>query len=233
MNYIWEGLREAGRLIFTLDPDVLDSAWRSVWISSAAVGLAMLLGIPLGLALARKAFLGRRAVIVFSRAAMAVPTVFVGVVCYAIFNRSGPLGPLEILMTPWAIVVGELLLALPIIISLTHNAVASLDVRVGETAWTLGAGRLRRCATYISEARSGVALATLTAFARCVTELGVAMIVGGNLPGRTQTLATAAAQENSKGEFARGLAMGILLLCISLGVTCLIARLGRERPTSG
>ncbi len=232
MNYIFDGLREAGRLILTLDADVMDAAARSLWVSSAAVILAMLLGIPLGVLLARVAFPGRRAVIVVSRAAMAVPTVFVGVVCYAMFNRSGPLGPLEILLTPWAIVIGEFLLALPIIISLTHNAVASLDARVGETAWTLGAGRLRRWLTYLSEARSGVALATLTAFARCVTELGVAMIVGGNLPDRTRTLATAAALENSKGEFARGLAMGILLLCISLGVTCVIARVGRERQTS-
>lgn len=229
MNYFYEGLREAGRLIFTLDADVLDAALRSLWISSAAVGLAMLLGIPLGMLMARKKFAGRRMLIVIARASMAVPTVFVGVICYAMFDRSGPLGPLDILLTPWVIVIGELLLALPIIISLTHNAVASLDLRVGETAWTLGAGRLRRAMTYLSEARSGIALATLTAFARCVTELGVAMIVGGNLADRTRTLATAAALEISKGEFARSLAMGILLLCISLGVTCVIARVGRER----
>ncbi len=232
MNYIFDGLKEALRLILTLDPDVLDSALRSLWVSSAAVGLAMLAGIPLGLLLARARFAGRRALIVIARASMAVPTVFVGVVCYAVFNRSGPLGPMEILLTPWAIVIGEFLLALPIIISLTHNAIATLDPRVGETAWTLGAGKLRRWWTYLSEARSGVALGTLTAFARCVTELGVAMIVGGNLPDRTRTLATAAALENSKGEFERGLAMGILLLGISLGVTCIIARVGRERPTS-
>lgn len=231
MQYISDGLREALRLLVTFEPDVMDAAWRTIWVSVAAVTLAMLVGVPLGLFLARFKFPGRRWIIVVIRAAMAVPTVFVGVVCYALFNRSGPLGPLEILLTPWAIVIGEFVLALPIIVSLTHNAVASLDPRVGETARTLGAGRWRRSWTYLSEARGGVVLGTLTAFARCVTELGVAMMVGGNIPNRTRTLATAAALENSKGEFARGLAMGILLLIISLGVTCIIARVGRERSS--
>jgi tungstate transport system permease protein len=161
---------------------------------------------------------------------MAVPTVFVGIVCYALFSRRGPLGPIELLYTPWAIMVGELLLALPIVLCITHGAVQALDPRVGETALTLGAGPLRRWRTYISEARVGVMLGVLTAFARCVTELGIAMIVGGNIKERTRTLATATALETGKGEFARGLAMGVLLLVIALTVTILIAAITREQP---
>jgi tungstate transport system permease protein len=148
--------------------------------------------------------------------------------CYAMFSRRGPLGPLELLYTPWGIVIGELLLAVPIIVGISHGAVKSLDPRVAETAWTLGAGPLQRWRTYISEARVSVMLAILTAFARCVTELGIAMIVGGNIKFRTRTLATATALETSKGEFARGIALGTLLLVIALVVTALIGWLSRE-----
>jgi tungstate transport system permease protein len=132
------------------------------------------------------------------------------------------------LYTSWAIVIGEVLLALPIIVSFTHGAVKALDPRVAETALTLGAGALRRCRTYVSEARVGFLLAVLTAFARCVTELGIAMMVGGNIKGRTRTLATATALETGKGEFGRGLAMGIILLVIALLVTALMSALTRE-----
>jgi len=149
-------------------------------------------------------------------------------ICYAMFSRRGPLGPFEMLYSPWGIVIGELLLAVPIIVGISHGAIKSLDPRVGETAWTLGAGPLRRGLTYISEARVSVMLAVLTAFGRCVTELGIAMMVGGNIKERTRTLATATALETSKGEFARGMAMGTILLVIALAATCLIAWLSRE-----
>ena len=159
---------------------------------------------------------------------MSLPTVFVGVLCYSFFSRRGMLGPLELLYTPWAIVCGELLLALPIVVSLTHGAVSSLDSKVGETAWLLGAGRFQRMRTYLSEARGGVMLAVLTAFSRCVTELGIAMMVGGNIKDRTRTLSTATALETSKGEFGRGLAMGMLLLFIAMTVTLLMSYVGRD-----
>jgi len=162
------------------------------------------------------------------RAGMALPRVFIGSVCYAMFSRRGPLGPMELLYTPWAIVCGEFVLALPLIVSLSHAAIRELDPRVGETAWTLGAGLLGRCKTYLSEARLGIVLAILTAFARCVTELGIAMMVGGNIKNRTRTLATATALETGKGEFGRGMAMGFILLAIAVGVTWIIAYVGRD-----
>ncbi len=178
MDLIWEGLQQAFRLLLQFDPLVLDAAARSVWISVLAVGLATLAGLPLGTLLARVSFPTRALVVLLFRASMAFPTVFIGIVCYALFSRRGPLGPLGLLYTPWIIVFGEFLLALPLVVSITHGAVKALDPRVGETAWTLGAGFLRRWRAYISEARVGVTLAVLTAFARCVTELVIAMIVG-------------------------------------------------------
>jgi len=228
MELIWDGLCDATRMIFSGEPLVFSAAWRSLWISSLAVALATLLGLPLGTWLARAQFPGNRLVVLAFRVGMALPTVFVGMVCYALFSRRGPLGALELLYTPWAIVIGELALALPIIVGISHGAVKSLDPRIAETAWTLGARPLQRWWTYVSEARVSVMLAILTAFARCVTELGIALIVGGNIKYRTRTLATATALETSRGEFARGIALGTLLLVISLAVTALIGWLSRE-----
>lgn len=220
-------------MLASFDPLVIDAAWRSLWVSSVAVFFAALIGLPLGTLLARRPFWGRGFVVLAARVGMSMPTVFIGVVGYALFSRRGPLGPAELLYTPWAIVLGELLLALPIVLSMTHGAICALDVRVSQTARTLGAGAVRRGWTYLSEARVGVMLAVLNAFARCVTELGIALMVGGNLQGQTRTLATAVALETGKGEFARGLAMGLVLLTVALVATAGIASLARqtsERP---
>ena len=228
MQLIWEGLQEAMAMVLSGDPLILSAAVRTVWISASAVGLATLLGLPLGTWLARKQFPGNRVVVLAFRVGMALPTVFVGMLCYALMSRRGVLGPLELLYSPWGIVCGELLLAIPIVVGISHGAVKSLDPRVAETAWTLGAGPWKRGWTYLSEARTGVLLAVLTAFARCVTELGIAMMVGGNIKDRTRTLATATALETGRGEFARGLAMGTILLAVALLATCLIGWLSRE-----
>jgi tungstate transport system permease protein len=228
MEMIWEGFAEACRIVFSGDALVLRACWRTLWISSLAVAAATVLGLPLGSWLARTEFRGRSIIVLVVRAGMAMPTVFVGGVAYALFSRRGPFGPLDLLYTPWAIIIGELLLAVPIVAAISQGAIKALDPRVSETAMTLGAGRFQRWTTYISEARIGICLAVLTAFARCLTELGIAMMVGGNIKGRTRTLATATALETSKGEFSRGIAMGVILLLIALSVTVLIAWFGRE-----
>ena len=159
---------------------------------------------------------------------MSVPTVLIGLLCYAMLSRRGPLGELDILYTSWGILIGEFLLAVPIIVTWTHGAICGLDPRVMETALTLGAGPVRRWWTYLSEARMGIALAMLTAFARCFTELGIALLVGGNIKFRTRTLTGATALETARGEFARGVAMSLILLFMAVIVTVLIAWLGRQ-----
>ena len=166
--------------------------------------------------------------IVAFRVGMSVPTVLIGTLCYALLSRRGPLGGLDLLYTTWGIVIGETLLALPIVITWTQSSLASLDARIGETAMTLGAGPLRRWRTHLSEARLGITLALLTAFARCFTELGIAMMIGGNVKYRTRTLTTATALETARGEFERGVAMSLILLILAVFVTAVIAWLGRE-----
>jgi tungstate transport system permease protein len=225
---IREGLSDAFLLLRAADPAVLDAAFRSVWVSAVAVGLASLIGISSGLLLARKAIPGRRLIVLLARVGMSISTVLIGLVCFAMLSRRGPLGSLELLYTNTAIVVGEFCLAFPIIATLTHAAISRMDTRIPETALTLGAGLLQRSFTYLNETRLAIVLAVLTAFSRCFTELGIAMMVGGNLPGRTRTLTTATALETSRGEFARGIAMCLILLLIALLITAATAWLNRN-----
>ncbi|MDB4756542.1 ABC transporter permease [Mariniblastus sp.] len=228
MQYLWDGIQQAFLQILSGDHEVMQATLRTIWISGTAVLAASVFGIPIGMCLARTRFPLRHTLLQAFRIGMALPTVFIGIICFAMFSRQAPLGPLNILYTPWAIMVGEFLLALPIIVSLTQGAIQSLDRRISETAKILGAGRLLRWRTFLSEARIGISLAILTAFSRCVTELGIAMMVGGNIKDRTRTLSTATAMETGKGEFSDGLAMGVILLGIAMIVTLTIGRLIRD-----
>ena len=192
MDFLVDGLQEAVRLIASGDQQIIDAMLRTLSISLSAVVLAILIGLPIATCLARRRFFGHRLLLVMFRAALGVPTVFLGLLCYGLLARRGPL---DLLYTPSAIVIGETLLALPIVVALAHGALATLDHRIPETARTLGAGPVRRLLTYLNEARTGLILAILTAFARCSTELGIAMMVGGNIKDRTRTLSTATALE--------------------------------------
>jgi tungstate transport system permease protein len=216
---IRDGIVDAWNLLVSFDASVVQAAVTSLTVSVLAVALASFVGIGLALVLARRKFPGQRCIVVLIRVGMSVPTVLIGLLCFGVFSRRGILGESELLFTPAAIVVGEFFLAVPIIATLTHGAFTRLDPRVSETAQVLGAGIWRRAATYLSEARLAVVLAVLTAFSRCFTELGIAMMVGGNFAGRTRTLTTATAMETSRGEFARGIAMCLILLTIALLIT--------------
>lgn len=225
---IREGFLDALHLMWNLDSQVMDAALRSLWISVVAVAAASICGIAVGLLLGRKRFLGQQTLVVLFRAGMSVPTVLIGLLCFGVFSRSGVLAEFELLYTSRAIVAGEFFLALPIIATLTHGAIVRLDQRISETARTLGAGPVQRAITYLREVRLVIVLAVLTAFSRCFTELGIAMMVGGNIPGRTQTLTTATAQETSRGEFARGMAMSLILLLIAMILTVAMSFLNRR-----
>ena len=229
---IRDGVREAVRLLIELDPALFDAAVRSLGVTVVAVTFASVVGIAAGLLLARGRFFFTNSLVLLFRLGMSVPTVLIGLLCFGVFSRRGALGGLDLLYTPWAIVVGEFLLALPIITTLTHGAIKKLDPRVFETALTLGAGKVQRALTYLNEARLAILLGVLTAFSRCFTELGIAMMVGGNIAGRTRTLTTATAMETARGEFSQGVAMCMILLLIALGVTVSIAFLAQQEDAS-
>lgn len=229
MQFLWDGMAGAWQLLVERDPLVLAAAWRSLWISGLSVAFACLLGVPIGSLLAQTRFYGRGILVVLFRAGMSIPTVLIGLLCYALLSRRGPLGALDMLYTPWGIVLGEFILALPIVVTWTHSSLSSLDRRANETAFTLGAGTLRRWWTCICEVRLGITLALLTAFARCFTELGIAMMVGGNVKFRTRTLTSATALETARGEFERGVAMSLILLAMAVIVTLSIALVARDK----
>lgn len=232
MQLFRDGLFDALRLIASLDRLVLDAAWRSLWISLVATMLATAVGIATGSLLARRPVWGSSVLVLLFRAGMAVPTVFIGLIGYGLLSRRGMLGGLDLLYTPWAIVLGELCLAVPIIATWTHGTLSRLDPRLPETARILGAGSWRRWRTYLAESRAQITLAVLTAFGRCITELGIAMMLGGNIKYRTRTLTTATALETARGELARGFAMGLILLLAALLVTLAITGISRTKETA-
>ncbi|HEY7745535.1 MAG TPA: ABC transporter permease, partial [Desulfuromonadales bacterium] len=149
---------------------------------------------------------------------MALPTVVVGLVLYGFLSRQGPLGVWGFLFTPVAMIIGQIVLSVPIVANYTVAAVAGADPRIMNTALTLGAGRLRAAWQLLLEVRFGVMAAVVAGFGRVIAEVGVAMMLGGNIRGYTRTMTTAIALETSKGEFAFGLALGLVLMTVALFV---------------
>lgn len=216
MDYLLEGLLTAGMLIASFNPQVYQITWLTLQVSLGATMLASAAGIPLAVLLTEGNFPGKESVITLVNTLMALPTVVVGLSVFAFLSRQGPLGGLELLFTPTAIVIGEFILATPIVIALSIAALRGVDPRVRETALTLGASRSAAALRIVLEARYAVMAAVLAGFARVVAEVGSALIVGGNIRGYTRTLATAIALETGKGEFAFAIALGVILILLSL-----------------
>jgi tungstate transport system permease protein len=216
MDYLWEGLVQAGILIITFNPEVYQITWLTLQVSLGATLLASAAGIPLAVLLTEGAFPGKESVITLVNTLMALPTVVVGLSVFAFLSRQGPLGRLDLLFTPTAIVIGEFILATPIVAALTIAALRGVDPRVRETALTLGASRSGAARRVVLEARYAVVAAILAGFARVVAEVGSALIVGGNIRRYSRTLATAIALETGKGEFAFAIALGLILILLSL-----------------
>ncbi len=211
-------LAAAWRLLTTFDPEVYFVVWTSLKIAAIAAILAALAGIPLGMALARSRFRGRGAVLLLLNTALALPTVVIGLLVYAFLSRRGPLGGLGLLFTPTGVVIGQFLLALPIAVHYAHAAVQGLDPRLFLTIRALGATRWQGAKKVLAEARFGVMAAVVAAFGRTIAEVGVAMMLGGNIEGFTRTMTTAIALQTSKGEFELALALGLCLLAVALVV---------------
>jgi len=229
VNYVSEGFGEALRLLWGLDPEVYSAAWLSIAVSSVATLLAALVGVPLGVAVGTGRFPGRRAVLVLLNTAMALPTVVVGLVLYGVLSRRGMLGPAGLLYTPTAMVLGQFFLAMPLIAALAVAAVGGTDPAVAKTARSLGAGWLRVQLSVVSEARAAVLAAVVAGFGRIIAEVGISIMLGGNIRGYTRNMTAAIALETSKGEFALAIALGLILLLIALGVNVALNALQQPR----
>lgn len=198
--------------------DVAAIAALTLKVALIATLAACALGMPLGVWLGSTAAAGRRGLMLALNAALAVPTVVIGLLIYLLLSRRGPLGFLGLLFTWQAIVVAEIVLALPIAAVLSATAVQAVDARVHRTALTLGAGPARAAWAVAREARAGLAAAAIVAFSRVLSEVGAALIVGGNIRGQTRTLTTAITLATSQGAFELALALGLVLLSLALAV---------------
>ncbi len=216
MSYLGDSLLTAVELITSFDREVRVTVWTSLYTSSAAIVIAALLGVPVGLWLGLSRFRGRQIAITLLNTLMALPTVVIGLLLFGLFSRQGPLGPLGLLFTPWAMIGGQVVLATPIVANLVLAAVTGADSRIISTALTLGASQFQAAHQLLREIRFGVMAAVIAGFGRVIAEVGVAMMLGGNIRNSTRTMTTAIALETSKGEFAFGLALGIVLMAVAL-----------------
>lgn len=221
---------EALRLLLLWDRELLAITWNSIGFAIASTVAAALVGIPLGVALAFREFPGKRVIVAAAHTLMGLPTVVVGLLVFGLISRSGPLGFLGLMFTPAAVIIGQALLALPIMVSLVYSGLTQLEAELPETLLTLGASPHRRTWKILREGRIAVASAVLTAFGRVVGEVGTAMMLGGNIRWYTRTITTAIALETQKGAFALSIALGIVLIVVAFGVNFGLNYLIRFRP---
>ena len=214
---------EAFFLLLSGDTDLWQVIFISLKVSIFAMAIAAPPAIALGYFLATTSFPGRRILIVITQGLLASPTVVVGLFLYLLLSRQGLFGSLKILFTQEAMIIGQVLIALPVLVAFTLSAVQGADPRARETAVSLGASRFRSAWTILLEVRFGVMAAVFNAFGRIVSEIGCSVMVGGNIAGMTRNIPTAIALETSKGEFAQGIALGFVLLVVALGVNFSLA----------
>lgn len=225
MTEIWEGFTKAIELLISLDPEVMQIAGRSLTISGTACLLASLICLPLGSLIHFHHFRGKRALINIIQTLLSVPAVLVGLFVLVLFSRAGPLGFFGILFTPTAMVVGQMILITPLLLGLTISALSGVSKEIVDTATSLGASRFQTVWLVLREARYAVLAAVITGFARAISEVGCAMMVGGNIKGFTRVITTAIALEASKGELELAIALGIILLFLALIINIVLNRL--------
>ena len=237
MSDIVSGFSQAINLIVTLNPDVLQIAALSLYVSLTATILAACISIPLGGFIHFHDFHGKRVLIVLIQTLYSVPTVVVGLLIYLLISRSGPLGFFGLLWTPEGMILGQVVLIIPITTGLVISALSSIDRNISDTLISLGATGFQNVMQVIREARFAILSAVILAFGRAISEVGVAMMIGGNIEGQTRVLTTAIALQTGLGDFGFSIALGIILLAIALVVVIIMNLItsgsGRIRPHHG
>jgi len=226
MGDIGHGFVQAVHLIVSLDPGTYEALGTSLRVTLTALLWSALFGFPLGILLAFARFRGKQAVMNVVYTLMGFPPVVAGLLVYLLFSRSGPFGALELLYTQTAMIVAQIALALPVIVGLSVLGLRAADKGVFDLALTLGATRPQASVALLREARLSILGAVITAFGNAISEVGSAMLVGGNIQGSTRTLTTALMLETRQGNFDRAIALGIILLLVSFLVNVVLSRLG-------
>ena len=232
MSDIVEGMLSAFRLIFSFDADLFEIILLSLQVTLTAVIIASLIGMPLGAWLAVNRFRFRRITIAILNALMGLPPVVVGLIVYILLSRSGPFGVLNLLFTPTAMVIAQVIIITPLIASISHQAIRDLWAEYHDLLISLNTTKWQRMLTLIKDARRSLLTASLAGFGRAIGEVGAIMIVGGNIDHLTRVLTTAIALETGKGEFAFALALGFILIALAIIVNLAIHSISRTERAS-
>jgi tungstate transport system permease protein len=225
MGVILEGLLEAVRLLFTLDPDVISITLRTLQVTGIATFLSVLIGIPIGTVLALTLFPGRGLLVSLVNFGMGLPPVVVGLVTWLCLTRYGPLGLFDLLYTPTAMVIAQAIIASPIVAGFSLAAIQSVDPKMRLQLLAFGTTRLQYLLLLIWEARLGILAAIIAGFGGVISEVGASMMVGGNIRGYTRVLTTATVLEVSKGKFELATALSVILLLVTFCIMALLSHL--------
>jgi len=228
MDYIVDGFIKAFLLLIHLDPATTSAITATLKVSTIAMIVSLTIGLPLGFVLGYFDFPGKRHIKTLVDTLLALPTVCIGLIVYALISSRGPLGEWNLLFTLTGIAMGLTVLALPIVIAITAATVENIDSELKLTLVSLGAGRRHILRTCLWEVRYGILAGVVTAYGRVLTEVGIAMMVGGNIKYHTRTMTTAIALETNKGQFADGIALGIVLIIIALCVNICLSFLRKQ-----
>jgi tungstate transport system permease protein len=222
MNEIVEGVRQAIQLIVTLNPEVMDITARSLYVSLSATIVGALIAIPVGGFIHFKEFGGKRGLITIIQALYALPTVLAGLLIWLLLSRAGPFGFLQLLFTPTGMILGQIVLVVPLMIGMTLIALSGVSQTKQDTVISLGATSLQTVITIVKEARFAILGGVILGFGRAISEVGAAMMIGGNIRGYTRVLTTSIALETSIGDLPLSIALGIILMAIAFIVTGLL-----------
>jgi len=216
MDFILDGFIQALILLINHDSETYSCIFVTLQASTISMLFSLLIGLPCGFLLGYSRFPGHKTIRTFVNTLLALPTVFIGLMVYAFLTRHGPLGEWGLLFSISGIAIGQTILALPIVIALTASAIESVDPDLKLTLISLGANRRQLALTTLQEVRWAIIAAVMTAYGRVMTEVGISMMIGGNIKWHTRTITTAIALETNQGNFAKGIALGLVLLFIAL-----------------
>ena len=225
MTEIWQGLVKAIELIVSFDTEVMEIAGRSLMISVTSALVASLICLPLGNIIHIYSFPGKRVLVNLIQIFFGIPTVVIGLFVFVLLSRTGPLGGLNLLFTPAAMVLGQMILIIPILLGLIISALSGVDKAIVDTTRSLGASGLQTALVVLREARFAVMAAIIMGFGRAISEVGIALMVGGNIRGFTRVITTAISLETSKGDLELSIALGIILIFIALVINIILNRL--------
>lgn len=229
MEFLLNGFFQAFQLLLSGSAETYSAIWATLRVSSYSIGCSLLMGIPLGFCLGYFDFRGKQPLRTVVDTLMALPTVFIGLLVYAFLTHRGPLGDLGLLFTLPGIAIGQAILALPIVIGLSATAVEGMDQKLRIAIMSLGANRRQLFLSCLWESRHGILAGAIAAYGRVMTEVGISMMVGGNIKWHTRTITTAIALETNKGQFGMGVALGLVLLAIAFCVNVSVSFLRRRQ----